>query len=299
MEGFMKSNKVVIIAGGGVFGAIPAKFLSNSICKDIYREVDAFGGASVGSQIAAANAIGMNTLYFYNEFMQNVNDVFQKRKWFQPPTIFGAWYKDTKLNENLTRLFNQPLDQVGKILIVPTFCFKTHKVKVYDNITFNDDMNVKLWEVCRQSSSAPVYLPVYNWFIDGGLIENIPIMTTLSALSKKANWDWKNTDVLALGTGFKEVETDLSLSRINNWWISVNWLPHLLSFLTKTNEAASVFWANNLVSTGLLKSFTFFNPVKLDKNWQLDSAESAIEASNRADQYMEQFQKIYTNFIEK
>jgi len=287
--------KVLIIAGGGVFGQIPIQLLGSLSSHDALNdEVDAFGGTSVGSELCLAIADGQKTIDVFNTFRKDAPVIF-KKSWL--PHLCGPQFNDKELNAALQRLLPGKYKELEKPVIVPTFDFESWAVKVYDNIDYRDDQDVMAWEVARASSSAPYYLPVFNWFLDGGLIENIPVITTLTALADKAEADFERMDVLALGTGWEKMPK-LNLKRINKWWTGLTWLPYLLKMLTRANEMASVFWAKTLVDKGVIGSFKYYNPVEIDGSWDMTDASVLPEVEERTDKFVPQFEEVFNNWLE-
>ena len=63
-----KKHKVLVLAGGGIFGIIVAKFLS-FINDNFIDKIDTLSGCSIGGILANAYASGANTTDVLNGFI--------------------------------------------------------------------------------------------------------------------------------------------------------------------------------------------------------------------------------------
>jgi len=70
---------------------------------------------------------------------------------------------------------------------------------------------MKTWKIARSTSAAPMFYPPFseNILIDGGILENIPIITTASMICKYCGKKPSDLDVFVIGTG----TTDKNLKR--------------------------------------------------------------------------------------
>lgn len=286
-------KKVLVLAGGGVFGAVTSTLLSGH---NPHEDFDVFAGSSVGSLLAGLYASGKSGFEVHSSFVKMAGDVFPKRPWWKGPKVFGAKYDGRLLEDALSKLLPPDFGDISKPLFVPAYNMLERKVKVYDNVT-SLDSGLRGWVPLRASAAAPTYFTIPHWFVDGGLVENIPVMCCLTGISRKLGWDWRDIDVLAVGTGRRKPAAELNLDRINNWWTSVQWLPRLIEFLTECNEQASVAWATTLADSGHLGSFTYYDPVTLDNDWKMDEPERIPEAVRRAERFTMDFHRVYGKFI--
>lgn len=294
----MQRKKLLVISGGGVFGCIPARFMCHPTARSSLDNISCYSGSSIGSILSTCYASGISSSQVLTFFLRESSNIFPKRSWWRGPKIFGSKHSDKALNEILEKLLPGYFGDVATPLFIPAYDIKEGYFKVFDNIR-DGDGHLEAWVPARASVSAPTYLPIYEWLADGGLAENIPVMTALTGISRRLGWDWKEIDVLAIGTGYREHKNTYSLNNINNWWTPACWLNHIIRWLTECNEAATVGWATTLANSGALGSFKYFNPVVLEDNWDMDDATKVIPAIRRAENYIEGFGKVFEEWMDR
>jgi len=205
-----------------------------------------------------------------------------------------------ELNAALKELLPLEFGLIDRPVFIPSYNMLARRLKVFDNITGDPDARLEAWiPPARCSVAAPTFLPVYEWFVDGGIVENIPVITVLVGVARKLGWNWGDIDVLSLGTGHRVGKVDYKLSNINNWWTPACWLNHIKDWLTQCNEQASVQWATTLAGAGVLGSYTHYDPVKLDNDWDMDDASKVEEAIRRASVYQADFERMYKAWLER
>jgi len=283
-------TRVLIIAGGGGFGIIPAYFVSGLGVSSLVGLISACGGTSVGSDLLSAFSAGLNPVKVYDKFIEVLPEIFKQSFW---PTIRGAKYNSSVLKKFLEEL--QMPEKFGNLkipIVIPVLDFKNNKFKVYDNIIKDEDCDLESYVPSLQSSSAPTYFVPYLGCIDGGIVENIPIMTTLSAINDKMGIAFKDMNVLVVGTGFKNYPPR-DMKKVAKWYVW-QWLKPMLNELTEANEKASIFWAGRLG----LNYFNFFNPVELEKDWEMDRPQDYIKKlPDRCDRFVDDFRKTFQEFL--
>ena len=92
----------------------------------------------------------------------------------------------------------------GLSLIVPALDLTDDKPVVFDNICGKRD-DVKLRDVAGYTSAAPTYFAGRGLngqcIVDGGIIEVVPLFTTVTSILKNFRIPFCMMDVLILGTG--------------------------------------------------------------------------------------------------
>jgi patatin-like phospholipase/acyl hydrolase len=277
------------LAGGGAFGASQSYFLRSLDIDTIFGHVDALGGASVGSEIACALASGKTPSEVHICFMEAVYDIF-KQPFF--PTIKGARYDTKVLQKHLKILIPCKYGGLKIPVIIPTLNFELNKMKVYDNIgSKNPDLNYAGFIPATQSSSAPTYFDPFKGCVDGGLIENLPIMTTVTALHNKLGIRFEDMNILAIGTGHK-VRRAKNMNKVKKWFVW-QWLTPMLEMLTEANEMASLFWAKEMP----FYRFRYFNEVILKESWKMDKPKVFMdELLERCEAKIHNFGKAWDEF---
>jgi len=287
-------KKVVIIAGGGVFGYIPSYFISDVLgTEELHPRIDAIGGTSVGGILSLSYASGMNPAAVHESFELLVNQAFP-RKWYTKWKIWGPKYSGRGLNKALLQILGEARLHEMKIpVVVPTVDFEHNKPKVWDNFEGGTDAWTPAWEVARMTASAPTYFPPHNGHVDGGILSNIPVLETVTALKHKKGWRFEDMAVLVLGTGKKALRAHPQ--KETEKWGATKWLPPMLDYLTFANEQASIFVAKQLG----LGSLTIYNPVQLRSAWGMDDPSLLGELEKQCGEYVSSAKTVIRTFLAK
>lgn len=259
-----KTYKLLITPGGGVYGCIPSFFykelgLNYKMC----NMVDFFAGTSVGGIISLILANGTSTRELHSNFCAMAKDIFN-RPWYRRLNPFGPKHSNHALKEHLMMMATGVMGELLKPVIVPALDFENHKVKVFDNLTDSGDLNMPCAQVGLMTSAAPTFFPPYDGKIDGGLLENIPLITAVSAITSKTNIKRDELAVLIVGTGYKK-HTPINMDKVKRW-SALQWARPMVNFLTEANEMSSMFWGKELG----LKYLDYYNPIALEPEWEMD-----------------------------
>jgi patatin-like phospholipase/acyl hydrolase len=288
------SKRIVIIAGGGVFGMIPVCLLNSIGIKDIREHVDAIGGTSIGGICALYLAQGKSTQNLYDDFKVEVKNIFSKSMW-RSMNPFASEYPEGNINASLKRMLPGKFKDIKDIsVIIPTVNFKMEQPKIFDNIIQDEDVEMDNWEIARATAAAPTYFPPHssNIYIDGGIVENSPIMTTVTCLKSKLNIRFEDMKVLAIGTGNMKVPKR-TLSEVSRY-TQIDWLKNLLiPFVTKSNEMASDFWATQIN----FKDYMMYNPISITGDMDNASLVTDGTLENLCKPHYEDFKQIWNSFI--
>lgn len=298
-----KKHKLLIIVGGGVYGCIPARLLASlpdNLQRSALDRIDCLAGCSIGGILAAAYAAGYDFKTVDAYFQSHADDCFTKRcvSYFNP--LSCPTYDSDSLDEVIDRLLGGvTLGETREIfpnlnLFIPGLNLTDDRYKVFDNISVAD-RDIKLADVAKITSAAPSYFSgreLYGkCYIDGGLIEVAPLLTAATALKSKRNIEFKDMDVLMIGTGKDVDEKPLSPCAYNNLGLLGLATKVIVPYATLANELATVYWGQNMG----FNSFTYFNP--LTHNGQLDDTDQVPEMVKQADKYADQFRDIFLKFI--
>lgn len=291
----MNTVKILTISGGGCFGAIPAHYLSILDPPEIIsHKVDCLAGTSVGAILALYFGHGCSTRGLDGMFNSIARNAF-KTGMLGKYNPFGARFNTKGLEDDLKRLLPEKMGKLKPFIVVPTLDFKRRKFKVFDNIVETADWDRGAWEIARASSAAQTYFDPYDCdedaYIDGGQIENIPLLTTACALKHKLGVQFPEMEFFVLGTGRRPVPE--VKPRDLKGWSAWKWLVPSLQLLTDGNEMASSFWAAQLG----LASVTIFNPVELDAGWEMSDAEKIPAMVDRARKFDGDFLAAFRKFI--
>ncbi|MBQ7732086.1 MAG: patatin-like phospholipase family protein [Lentisphaeria bacterium] len=299
----MKRYKILIICGGGVFGAIPAHFLGmlpNS--KQTLAGVDLIAGCSIGGILAAAYAIGKPFYLIDEVFQQRAGECFCKRFNARINPLACPTYKTETLDAVLDDMIGQAkLGDIQKYyprlkIVVPALNITEWKYLVFENIT-RKYLDVPLKDVAGFTSAAPSYYAGRefegNCIIDGGLIEVAPLLTATHEVKHKYGIPFMAMDVLMLGTGRDEIENPLTLKKYNALDIIGIAKKVLRPQATLGNEMATTFWGEQMG----LGMFNYFNPCVIDG--ALDDVSQIPDLIKNAEQYKDDFFRAWDEWLSR
>lgn len=285
------SYKVLVIAGGGIFGAIPAALLAGKFKEyPLLEKFDCFAGTSVGGMLAMCYASGTSAQNVLHDFKTLGRKAFPKMPWWWRCNPFRTKYDNKPIEEVLRNILPMTLGELKAPVIVPTIDFQNNRPKVFDNLVKNEDHGREAWAVARATSAAPTYFPPFGSFIDGGLMANLPILETAAALNHKLGIKYEDMEFMVVGTG--RLPDEARDMRKVRHWSRLHWVFPLLHFMVRANELRSAFIAKQL---GLGK-LVIFNPVVIEPDWEMDRVDLIPIVESMAEQHDKEFEKVYEDF---
>ena len=294
-------HKVLILAGGGLFGAIPVYFLSK-LGRDyeFQKHIDTIAGTSIGGIQACGFAAGAHPIDVLEAFEQGASKIFTKRtlaKLF--PTTVPTYSADA-LSEFIEKFVGEKtIGDIKKLyphlsFFVPCLNMTKNKIKVFDNVQGKDD-EYALKDIALCTSAAPTYFPVRNIdgdaITDGGVRQNIPIVTTATGLKSKLKINFEDMDVLVLCTGQQIDKACGSYHKVSKWNLLQWALNFIVPDVTNSNESMSKFWGNNLG----FHHFEIFNPVQISGN--MDDVSNLEYMKTECEMYDKEFLKTWERFL--
>lgn len=204
----MKTFRILAFDGGGVKGALSVKILSK-LCEkfpNLLDSIDLFAGTSTGSIIAGLLATNVDPVD-----IDNLYNIRMGKKIFSKPSY--NFFRPKFKNKNLKKILYDNFDADLKIkdlkrnIFIPTFNINgitknSWEPYFFNNLTDNSSLNYKLIDAILASSSAPIYFPSHNGFIDGGIIANSPTTSSVifSASALGNSCKLKQIKLLSIGT---------------------------------------------------------------------------------------------------
>lgn len=200
----MRRYRILSFDGGGILGVLTLVILERIMREfpDFLAHVDLFAGTSTGGIIALGLAKGMHprdiralyegkgTMIFRDSWVDDALDF---------GNMIGANYDNRGLEQELKRIFGDTtLGQLPKRVLVPAFDLdnvspdpklRSWEAKFFSNIggAFGDQ-EVPAYKVAMYTSAAPTYFPVYEGYIDGGVVANNPSVAAIAhALDTRKN----------------------------------------------------------------------------------------------------------------
>lgn len=293
-------KKVLIIAGGGFFGLIPVTFLSYLPQQPhLLNNVDVLAGTSIGGIICSVLASGVNPLDMQKAFVDGGEKIFQKR-WQSKINPLACPIYDNKNLSNFIEVFvgTKKIKDIKSVFpnldfLVPALNMTKNQLKVFDNIDEKDG-EISLLEVSLSTSAAPTYFPPRNYkgetITDGGVRENIPIITTATGLRNKKKYEFSDMDVFVICTG-QMIRKNLSYKEVSSWNLLQWGLNFIIPDVTNSNESTSKFWGEHLG----FNRFTIYNPVQIQG--EMDDISKTTYMLEECEMFKEDFLEKWDEFI--
>jgi uncharacterized protein len=240
----MNPYRILSLDGGGIRGVLTAALLERleSAHPGFLAQIDLFAGTSTGGILSLGLAAGftptearilyeeLGPLVFKRPFLESLVALWG---------VAGAKYSLKPLEQALTNQFGDAtLGSLRRRVLISSFDLdngsqdpdvpRMWKAKFFHNFPSpGDDSGERVVDVAIRTSAAPTYFPIYQGYIDGGVVAGNPSMCALA-------------QALHPPTGGQEVETVVLLS------IGTGFNPH---FLVAEDAAAGLLqWAPHLVN---------------------------------------------------
>ena len=298
----MNKFKVFIIGGGGIFGTIPACFLS--YLGDSYKlseKVDSISGTSIGGILASAYIAGNTPSSILNAFVNNGSEIFSKSLYNQLNPAAIPFYDNAPLSKFVHKfLGDKTVEDIAWrdtqcAYFVPCMNMTKNKIKVFDNIV-GDDFNRTLYDISMYTSAAIAYFPILednsDAITDAGVLEVVPVITTATAIKDKLGIDFKDMDVFVLCSG-NSINKDFgNYETVSSWNILELATNFIIPNITNGNEIMSKFWGENMG----FNSFTWYNPIQVYTD--LDDTSSIPYMLDECEMRKEEFLDKWSKFTE-
>lgn len=255
----MAPFRIISFDGGGVRGALSTRILKR-LCEkypELLSRTNLFAGTSTGALIALGLAFGKDSNFIDNLYnYENIKSVFTPAH-FNP---FKPKYSNKNLKYMLSSMFpeNLTIGDLQKYVFIPAFNVKGYTTNNWQSVFFNnlakgELSQAKVIDIALASSAAPTYFPSHKNFIDGGVIDNSPSVSSMISTMRilKPKHQLSDFRVLSIGTG----ETLDSIKISTSAWGPVQWalypttklqLP-LVSILLMNNIPLSDMYCQELI----------------------------------------------------
>jgi patatin-like phospholipase/acyl hydrolase len=196
--------RILSIDGGGIRGVLSITILKRLQEKfpDFLSKIDLFAGTSTGGILALALASGKTPEQALKLYVEKGKDVFMDTPFDDIKDAFGlagAEYSNAGLRTALVDEFGNDMrlqDLKSRVLIssfdldnesVNAEIPQTWKPKFFHNFPGEDnDGDQSVVDVALRTAAAPTFFPIYQGYIDGGVVANNPSMCALAqAVDKK------------------------------------------------------------------------------------------------------------------
>lgn len=294
-------HKVLILCGGGIYGAISSKLLSY-LDYDFVKDIDTIAGTSIGGVQSCCYASGATVDEVLDGFIKEGENIFEKRTVAKINPISIPAYNNDCLKSMLEKLTkNKKIKDIKNnypnlSFVVPSINLTQDKPKVFDNITGKDD-DVSLTQVGLITSSAPTYFPGIefenNCMIDGGLYDVTGLMSGVICLKSKKNIDFSEMDILMIGTGNNYNRKPISYQEYSKYNIIQVLMNVIVPYVTLASERAAEYWGKNMG----FNSFTYYNPIQ--NMGKLDNAMEMKTLFEDCEMFKQDFLNVWEKFINR
>lgn len=294
----MKRLKVLVICGGGVFGAIPAHFLSMLPQEQqTLKDIDVIAGCSIGGILSCAYAVGHTFADVDKCFQQRAKDCFKKRWQAKINPLECPIYDSESLYEVIQDMIgNSLVRDIKKIfpqltLVVPALNVTTDKPIFFQNITHEFE-KLPLKEVAKMTSAAPSYFDCVEYngeaVVDGGIIDVDGAMTALTTVKELTGTPFTAMDVMILGTGQDVDKNPLTVKAYRKLKLFPGMVLDVLrAYATLGNKQVSKIHLRGLGCHCL----NYFNPVVIDG--ELDDWKQVPQLIKDTDKCREEFLRVW------
>ena len=288
-----KRFKVVINQGGGIFGYIITNFMSY-LDFDLYSKIDLAAGTSIGGILSMTYSVDADYKYVNKLFKLAGPKIFGKKKSL---LLNSCKYDSGNLKKFLKEIFkDKTLADLKRHVLIMTTDFTLALPRIFENINMTPEEDISLVDIGLMTSAAPTFFEArkFSWkrdkkisnlmdklyvlsefqkdktmkdpatkstsvIMDGGLLENIPIISTYSALHTEYGALPGDIDVFVIGAGDLEKEKNHTIDEVKKWSVMETLNNLILPYVTDSNEMTSLFWGLQLG----FNSFTYYNPIKI------------------------------------
>jgi patatin-like phospholipase/acyl hydrolase len=249
----MKPILILSIDGGGLRGVVPLTILKKvqqqiNSGREIWELFDLVAGTSTGGLITSALTLRSgdpakkraqhsidDILTIYKE---KGHIIFPQRNalekaWHAGADLVSPKFSEDGLHRVLTDMLgNHTITDCLTNILISTYDLHSNRPLFFKSIDnkYDNQLNPKLYDICRATSAGPTYLPAYRfnyakntdkaddpdklarYCVDGGIFVNNPSMAALSDMMKNRKYYaptaaenddefFKNIFVLSIGTG--------------------------------------------------------------------------------------------------
>jgi patatin-like phospholipase/acyl hydrolase len=274
---------ILSLDGGGLRGVLTAKLLERleTTYPGFLSQVDLFAGTSTGGVLALGLALGRSPKEMGQLYTGAAEKVFADSVWDDIRDLgklTGADYSNQPLKQAILDLIGEIiLGDLPKRVLISSFQLdndpqtpgvpRMWKPKFFHNFPSPDsDSDEKVVDVALRTGAAPSYFPIYQGYVDGGVVVNNPSMCALAqALHPKTGGQkLQEVTLLSIGTGI----VPKYLTEKDADWGLAQWAPHLISIMIEGGVGVADYQCKQILGERYLR----IDPV-LPANMSMDRLE--------------------------
>jgi uncharacterized protein len=278
----MAKYHILTLDGGGIRGVLTARLLER-IQEQLpwfMSSIDLIAGTSTGGILALALAAGKTPSEVRQMYESLGVEVFKNNPLELRPIskMVEADYSNHPLGKALDPVLgNKTLAELKPNVVITTFDLdnevshpnrpRTWKAKFFHNFPQpnlqKDDRSEKAIDIAIRTSAAPTFFPIYQGFVDGGVVANNPSMCAIAQALNDETGGQNLGDIalFSIGTG----NFPHYLTEMDDGWGLMQWAPHLISLMMEGSSGLADYQSLQLLG----RRYYRLNPV-LQKNVELD-----------------------------
>jgi patatin-like phospholipase/acyl hydrolase len=265
----MSKFRILSLDGGGIRGVLTAVLLQRLEEKvpGFISKIDMVAGTSTGGILALGLAYGLTPAQCQTIYTTQGREIFADSFWdnlVDFGNLRGSQYPNKNLQSVLAQYFgDKKLSDLQKRVLVSSFhldneaydprAFRTWKAKFFHNFPEEgSDVNERIVDAALRTSAAPTYFPIYQGYIDGGVVANNPSVCALAQAldSVKVVEDGAERPIrmdeialISVGTG----KNQQYISEKNADWGLAQWARHLVSILIDGTAGVAEYQSRQLL----------------------------------------------------
>lgn len=242
----MAGYRILTLDGGGIRGVYTAILLQR-LAKQVpgfMDRADLLAGTSTGGILALGLASGISIDALIDLYETNGSEIFARSVWHkirEVGELFGPKYGNKNLERMARSTFGNATlnDLLPRHVVIPTFDLdndakppgaRMWKAKFFHNFTGPDsDGAEKVADGALRTSAAPTYFPVYQGYVDGGVIANNPSMAAMAQALDAGTGKQQLADLRLFSVGTGITPAYVSGSTLD--WGLVQWAPKLADMM--------------------------------------------------------------------
>jgi uncharacterized protein len=276
----MSVYRILSIDGGGIRGILTAALLERIEAEHsgFLSKIDLFAGTSTGGLLSLGFASGLSPTEarrLYEEWGDRVFSPTFLGRLGLFGRLFNAGYPVGPLKEALTQQFGEmTLADLKKRVLITSFILdyessgpkpiRVWKAKFFHNFPGpGSDEEESVVDVGIRTSAAPTYFPIYQGYIDGGVVAGNPSMSALAQALHPLTGRQASVDIVlfSVGTG---LNPRYLASKNGNWGLA-RWAPHLVNLMLEGGSGLSDYQCRQILHSRYLRlNPTLPHPVGMD-----------------------------------
>jgi len=262
VHGHLSVYRILSLDGGGIRGLLTAILLERleAALPGTLSRVDLFAGTSTGGILALGLAAGRAPADAREAYEKHGHTIFADSPFDNLRDLghaLGAQYSGGPLRQLLSEQFgDMRLGDLPHKVLIAAFDLdngpdlppplRTWKPKFFHNFPGTDsDGDERVVDVAMRTAAAPSYFPVYQGYIDGGVVAGNPSMAALAQALEPNTGGQALTEVsvLSVGTG----RNTRYLSAQENDWGWVQWAPHIINIVLDGTSGVADYQCRQLL----------------------------------------------------